>query len=265
NPRWPTNNVIYNNIFYAADTRSGYNEIAKGDQRDNVISHNLYYGNINPPGEWINPPRSIDQNPFTGNPMFVDLSFTNNLDSVTPEDLKVLFGSAAISNGLLIADNGGRDYFGYDVSDTTLPTLGFHEYQSDPVIDSDGDKMFDQWEAGFGLNPGSAADALVHSDSDQLINLVEFALGGNPIDGNDTGHPQSWSQSGSDMVYVYPRRIGSTLSYWLETSDNLVSNNWVDSGYTEIPEAGTIDADFESVTNELPIIGSQGFVRLRVQ
>jgi len=38
----------------------------------------------------------------------------------------------------------------------------------------------------------------------------------------------------------------------------------VTAGYTELG-AGTIDADFESVTNTVPITDNQGFVRLRVE
>ena len=67
------------------------------------------------------------------------------------------------------------------------------------------------------------------------------------------------------MIFVYPRRIDSGLAYWLETSTNLVSNSWTNSGYAELPMNGTIDADFEAVTNTVPATDSQTFIRLRVE
>lgn len=257
---WPNNNAIYNNVFYAATYAPTYNEIGRMAMAGNVLSHNLYYGLISPPAQ--------DLNPFTGNPMFVDPTGLAGepVPVGSPEDFagdfRVTYGSAAISNGLLMADNGGLDYFGNPVASNALPTLGAHEYLYDPLIDSDGDKMPDHWEVGYALNPVDPADALIHSDSDDLLNLSEYAFGGDPQDGGDAGHPVNYSVSGSDMIYVYPRRTVSTIAYGLETSDNLVSN-WVAGGYAEIG-AGSLDAEFESVTNAVPMDGDTGFVRLFV-
>lgn len=253
---WPTNNIIYNNIFYAADTVSTYNQPLRGTLNDNIVSHNLYWGNVAPPEVWDGTP--VDQNPFTNNPVF------SNSAGLAAEDFKVLYGSAAISNGLLIADNGGHDYFGGSVTSNSSPTLGFHEYLSDATIDSDGDKMPDSWESGHSLNPGSPADAMLDPDNDQLENLGEFAMGGDPGDGNDTGYPQRWIQVDGEMVFIHPRRIGSELTYLVETSTNLVSNGWTNSGYA-VSGIGAIDADFESITNDVSTSGSQGFVRLRIE
>lgn len=47
-------------------------------------------------------------------------------------------------------------------------------------LDSDGDGMPDNWEALYGLNPHSAADASQDPDGDGLTNLQEFQQGGNP-------------------------------------------------------------------------------------
>ena len=72
----------------------------------------------------------------------------------------------------------------------------------------------------------------------------------------------SWSVNGSNMIYVYPQRTASTVSSRLETSDNLGSN-WVAGGYTEIG-TGSLDDEFQSVTNEVPMAGDAGFVRLLI-
>ncbi len=245
---WPDATKIHNNIFHVA----GSVYFIWGGSTDNAFSHNVWYGDI------LNPP--VDPFGTTSDP---DLM---NPGSLAAKDYRVLFGSVAISNGMLIADNGGLDYFGNTVSASTSPSIGAHEYQTDSTIDSDGDKMTDLWESNYGLNPLNSTDASVHSDSDHLINLGEYALGGDPNDGNDTGHPSSWNKMGTKtMIYVYPHRIVSDLSYWLETSTNLVSRIWTSSGYTELPATGTIDADFEAVSNEVPVTGTEGFLRLRIQ
>jgi hypothetical protein len=265
---WPTNNVIYNNIFYAADTVSTYNSPLRMLEKNNVVSHNLYYGNIVSPEVWDGTP--VDQNPFAGNPAFA------NPAGLAAEDFKVFFGSAAISNGLLIAGNGGRDYFDYAVSSNNLPTLGFHEYQSDPVIDSDGDAMVDQWEAGFGLDPGDPDDAAEDPDFDLLKNLAEFAVGGDPANGGDVGHVPTFESADvgggtNGFAYVYPRRtdwqeIG--LDYGLGFSTNLMDGSWVDGAHW-ISGVGAEEfgEGFDAVTNYLSFGSAvgQGFVRLEIQ
>ena len=50
-----------------------------------------------------------------------------------------------------------------------------------------------------------------------------------------------------------------------ETSTHRMSGSWTDSGYTELPGTGTIDADFESVTNEISTVNDQTFIRLRIE
>ena len=71
--------------------------------------------------------------------------------------------------------------------------------------------------------------------------------------------------NGENLLFVYPRRKGAGLAYWLETSGNLLSNDWVASGYTELPGVGSIDADFEAISNSVPTAESQAFIRLMVE
>lgn len=252
---WPRNNEIHNNVFYATNAPSTFNREDKMVVNGNVVSHNLYYGNMSA--------STADSNPFTGNPLFA------NPAGITAEDFKVMYGSAAISNGLLMAANGGRDYFDFAVSSSEPPTLGFHEYRSDPVIDSDGDGMYDLWESGFGLNPGSATDATGDPDSDRLKNLGEFAMGGDPTNGTDIGYLPA-VETGTNLVYVYPRRTDwqeAGLEYGLGTTTNLMGGPWTNGAHWVAGiGAETYGEGFDAVTNVLSLDNAfrQRFIRLEI-
>jgi len=259
--KWPKNNKIFNNIFYAAGSESGFNREDKMVVNGNVVSHNLYYGNISP--------CTADDNPITGNPLFT------NPEGITPKDFKVLFGSAAISNGLLIANNGGRDYFNNAVSNKDAPTIGFHEYRSDPFVDSDDDGMPDLWESEYCLDPASAADAAADSDADQQKNLVEFALGGNPTNSSDIGFSPvseiSDDTGNKRLLYIYPRRAEwqeIDLEYDVLTTTNLISGTWARVSDSMISGVGSegFGPGFDAVTNTLPVdTAPNQFFRLEIK
>ena len=165
---WPVNSLIANNIFFAADIPQTYANESQMLLRGNVVTHNLYTGNV--------AVCSADVSPVTGNPRFANPSGTNAVD------FKVTYGSAAIGEGMLIADNGGRDYFNNPVSSTNAPTIGFHEYQTDAYIDTDTDGMPDLWETTYGLAPTNSVDSGIDSDDDKQSNLAEYIADTNPND-----------------------------------------------------------------------------------
>jgi len=105
------NNSIYNNILYV-DGILIYSNSA-GSNSENNFDGNLWFGNYS---------SSI---PFgtkdiqNQNPLFV------NKGGVEPDDYKTTSGSPAINAGLLLANNGGKDYFGNKLS--TIPDIGFFE------------------------------------------------------------------------------------------------------------------------------------------
>ena len=54
------------------------------------------------------------------------------------------------------------------------------------------------------------------------------------------------------------------MDYQLELTDNLVSNIWKATGYTETG-TGDMDGIFEAVTNEISLVGKTNeFIRLRI-
>ena len=109
-------------------------------------------------------------------------------------------------------------------------------------------------------------------DLDIGNNLYEYALGGNPTNPADIGYvPMSGTiavGSTNWFEYVHARRKGSAgeLSYVLETSSNLLSNDWSNGSYITLPSTGNLDADFEAVTNRIDTTGKTNeFIRLKVE
>lgn len=251
---WPKNNEVRNNIFYARGTAAGFANTAMMSSGGNVISHNLYQGNMS-----VCP---ADSNPVNGLARFVDYA------GLTAEDFRVKVTSDAIAAGYVMADNGSRDYFGNTVSSSAVPTIGFHEYQTDATIDSDGDLMVDMWETQSGLDPSDASDAETDLDGDRFPNLYEFSTGGNPVDSADIGYQPFYNIENDRFVYVYPRRadwqtIG--LRYNLTTTTNLVEGPWIETAH-QVDGVGdsAFGAGFDAVTNSLSLNGPslQQFIRL---
>jgi len=90
-----------------------------------------------------------------------------------------------------------------------------HQPLPDSVLsnhDSDSDGMPDIWEACYGLDPSSAADAAADPDADGLLNAGEFAEGNDP---HDTDSDDDGTLDGAD---------GPTRSW--------ISDYWWDCGYT---------------------------------
>ncbi len=125
------------------------------------------------------------------------------------------------------------------------------------------------WTSDFGLTGGDAA-LTANPDADEMINLLEYALGGNPTNATDVGIlPTSGivNDAGTDYFeYVYRRRTDAALrklTYDLQNNDDLVLGAWTNE-YVEVGTA-VIDADFEAVTNRISTVGqSEEFTKLDI-
>lgn len=106
--RLPANSLVANNIFVG----SGLTRFDTG--RGITVDKNIYHGFTGP---------AADVNAINANPLFASPgSGGDGLNSV--DGYKLQAGSPAIGAGRVIANNGGRDYWGNAVSASAAPTIG---------------------------------------------------------------------------------------------------------------------------------------------
>ncbi len=118
------------------------------------------------------------------------------------------------------------------------------------------------WAAGWGVPLGTETEDY---DYDGLLNLYEYGLGGDPTNGFVDGEIPTFGQAGSGLEYVHAQRTDDlTLSYYLELSDDLVSPNWTNSGYTVVATNVT-GGIFDYVTNSIPTVDAKKFLRLIIE
>jgi hypothetical protein len=114
--------------------------------------------------------------------------------------------------------------------------------------------------------PDGVGDKTADEDGDGLVNLLEFAIGENPLSGVDRENLPSLGSNHDGMYFEYPRRLAadSGIIYQAQFTDNLASGDWAN---WIAPDASTdpINAEFEKVIHPIPIEGPIGrFFRLKV-
>ncbi len=110
------------------------------------------------------------------------------------------------------------------VMSNAATTVGVaHNFTITILADRDGDGMADEWELARGLNPASAADALLDLDGDGLSNHDEYIAGTDPSD------PASYLRIDPDVAtgFAAVEFIAvSNRTYTVEFTDNLESGLW---------------------------------------
>ncbi|GIO13184.1 hypothetical protein J19TS2_27390 [Cohnella xylanilytica] len=119
---YASNTSFYNNIIY----NLGSGRYSFGSSTNNVFERNVFYGN-HPASEPADPYK-ITADPLLASPGSAGIG----MDSAAGYQL--LDTSPAIGAGALMADNGGRDYFGNPVAGTAAPNIGAYE---GPGLDPD--------------------------------------------------------------------------------------------------------------------------------
>jgi hypothetical protein len=142
------------------------------------------------------------------------------------------------------------------------PGLAYVAIQSDqlpPALDG-----YTGWAGLFG-GAGVIGSKTNDPDGDCLANLGEYAQGGNPTNGMDVGVVPELVNDGGTLRYIHVQRNDDTnLVYTLESTTNLVSGSWADTGYTMLGTNVT-GLSLDYVTNSVPASGEQGYFRLRFE
>jgi hypothetical protein len=122
---------------------------------------------------------------------------------------------------------------------------------------------YTRWASGWGVNIGSETNDY---DSDELNNLCEYALGGNPTNGTvDPAVLPELIKTGSGFDYVYVQRNDDpALVYTVKAATNLFSPSWTNiAGGVISTNAGA--GSFDTVTDSFPITKEKLYIRLTIE
>ena len=134
---WPNigDVYIYNNLIEVSQNGEIIATLIENDLNELYISHNLFYNSSR-----IDLDSDLENNAFYENPMLLNLNY---LGENNPEAYQIQNNSPAIGNGFLINGsndtinyinhNGGRDYFGNNVSHDFPSNIG--AYNGDESVD----------------------------------------------------------------------------------------------------------------------------------
>ena len=124
---------------------------------------------------------------------------------------------------------------------------------------------YDAWSTNY---PGLGGPH-VDDDGDGLENLGEFAFGGNPTNIQDKGYKPSIAlvetTGAAAVAYGVVRRSDSGLVFEVESSTNLTLGAWTVAPIAASSTGGPVHADFEAVTNLVPMAGPQLYLRTTVR
>lgn len=120
---------------------------------------------------------------------------------------------------------------------------------------------YDGWAATYGISGIKDADF----DDDGVTDFHEYALGGDPTNALNRGMT-AVSVELPAFTYVYAERTDDgNIVYTLERTDNLVSGQWTNIGFT-VTSGPSGEANFDSITNEIDTTGvDQQFFRLSIE
>lgn len=106
--------VFVNNLIYNLSPTASYLWF----NADRTFSNNLFYG-YHPANEPDDPKKVIED------PLLLDPG-SGGMGLETVSGYKIKTGSPAMNSGIVVPDNGGKDYFGNTLSSTEKPNIGFY-------------------------------------------------------------------------------------------------------------------------------------------
>jgi len=128
---------------------------------------------------------------------------------------------------------------------------------------------YEEWTVEEGLTAGVNDARTDDPDTDGMENLLEYALGGDPLLDDAASILPIFESNPSGLEYIYNRRRDAAergLEYGLLVNTNGLQflSAWTNVGHAFETTNVVIDLDFESVTNVVPTDPDAGFVKLEV-
>ena len=155
--------------------------------------------------------------------------------------------------------NGTTYFYVVTASDTNSnESVASGEVSATPAVDG-----YDEWVKDYGGSEliGSYTNDY---DGDGQVNLVEYALGGNPTNRLEAGEDLFVQVANGNIWVVHPQRSNDVgLVYTVQISTNLISGDWIDDGVTAIGTNVTGEM-LNVVTNQIPDAEPNLFMRLKV-
>jgi len=202
---------------------------------------------------------------------------TNSISNLTmdPDGRYNIMGGTLIVRGQ-DAIGGLNSYYvggqitGFDANDPSAFTLTYDGTDTIlyvvPAIGTYAD-----WVADWGLtgsDTNRTADLENGGLGDGMDNLLEYALGGNPTNDDAVAFLPTVEFAADSVEYVFRRRVDfapRNLAYDLMVNPDGLQAPWVNVGTNFVTAIGSIDAEFESVTNMVSTAGIDlNFINLQV-
>jgi len=190
------------------------------------------------------------------------------MERISATDLQVSlsYDDAILTNSIVIPDTLD-----------SLNELGFRFKQSGDnaliissmmlVITNPNMDLYDSWVSDMNLTVGVNDGRNDDPDSDTMDNLLEYALGGNPLLGDAAMYLPVESVEGSYLNLVYRRRLDAGtvgLDYNVYSSEALVFGP-ITNATEEAGSAVLGTTNFEAVTNRVPTnVEARQFMQLNV-
>ena len=133
---------------------------------------------------------------------------------------------------------------------------GLLTFSSGTVTSVSANTPYLAWAAGINWNGGDSSPG-ADPDHDRVVNLMEYALGGNPVSALSAPRPLP-QVSADNMLEITFLRAGPGLTYTVLGSSDLI--NWSEIPYTPVAVGGTqVVSDTVNLTDH-----PRRFLRLRV-